>query len=63
MLPPDDAKLLLLFYKAEQSLEEIGLILGMQPNTAKVKLHRARQKLKDKMQEHFAVELEDYIQS
>jgi RNA polymerase sigma factor (sigma-70 family) len=61
MLPPDDAKLLLLFYKAEQSLEEIGLILGMQPNTAKVKLHRARQKLKENMQKHFAVELADYI--
>lgn len=63
MLPPDDARLLLLFYKAEQSLEEIGLILGMQPNTAKVKLHRARQKLKENMQKYFAVELEDYIQS
>ncbi len=62
-LPPDDAKLLLLFYKAEQSLEEIALILGIQPNNAKVKLHRARQKLKENMQKHFAVELEDYIQS
>lgn len=41
----------------------IGLILGMQPNTAKVKLHRARQKLKENMQRHFAVELADYIQS
>lgn len=63
MLPEDDARLLLLFYKAEQSLDEIGLILGIQPNNAKVKLHRARQKLKEKMQEKFAVELEDYFQS
>jgi len=63
MLPEDDARLLLLFYKAEQSLDEIGLILGIQPNNAKVKLHRARQKLKEKMQERFAVELDDYLQS
>jgi RNA polymerase sigma factor (sigma-70 family) len=63
MLSAEDARVLLLFYKAEQSLDEIGLILGIQPNNAKVKLHRARQKLKEKMQERFAVELEDYLQS
>ncbi|MEJ8844164.1 RNA polymerase sigma factor [Lacibacter sp. H375] len=63
LLPPDDAKLLLLFYKGEQSLEEIGLILGIQPNNAKVKLHRARQKLREKMEQHFSVEVEDYIHS
>ena len=32
--------------QAEQSLEEIGRIIGIDPNTAKVKLHRARQRLK-----------------
>ncbi len=63
LLNPDDAKVLTLFYKADQSLEEIGLIMGIEPNNAKVKLHRARQRLKEKMQQHFAVELEEYMQS
>ncbi|NCU06252.1 MAG: RNA polymerase sigma factor [Chitinophagaceae bacterium] len=63
LLPPDDAKLLLLFYKGEQSLEEIAVILGIQPNNVKVKLHRARLKLKEKMEQHFSVEVEDYIHS
>ena len=63
LLNPDDAKVLTLFYKADQSLEEIGLIMGIEPNNAKVKLHRARQLLKEKMQQHFAVEVEEYIQS
>ena len=63
LLNPDDAKVLTLFYKAEQTLEEIGLIMGIEPNNAKVKLHRARLRLKEKMQQYFAVEVEEYIQS
>ncbi len=63
LLNPNDAKVLTLFYKGEQSLEEIGLIMGIEPNNAKVKLHRARQRLKEKMQQYFAVEVEEYIQS
>jgi RNA polymerase sigma factor (sigma-70 family) len=63
LLNPDDAKVLTLFYKGEQTLEEIGLIMGIEPNNAKVKLHRARQRLKEKMQQYFAVEVEEYIQS
>ncbi len=59
LLTPDDAQLITLFYKAEQSLEEIGLILGIGPNTAKVKLHRARQRLKDKMEKHFSDEMKE----
>ncbi len=50
MLLPDDAAIITLFYKAEQSLEEIGAALAMDPNTVKVKLHRARHRLKDKLQ-------------
>lgn len=49
LLLPDDAAIITLFYKGEQSLEEIGAALLMDPNTVKVKLHRARQRLKDKM--------------
>lgn len=59
MLSPDDAKLITLFYKGEQSLEEIGLIMNLDPNTAKVRLHRARQRLKEKMEKNFAQELRD----
>src|SRR5678810_793901 len=32
LLSPDDAKLITLFYKGEQSLDEIGTILGIDPN-------------------------------
>src|SRR5262245_8776687 len=38
LLSIDDARIITLFYQAEQSLEEIGRILGVDPNTAKVKL-------------------------
>ncbi|QIL39564.1 sigma-70 family RNA polymerase sigma factor [Pedobacter sp. HDW13] len=49
-LMPDDATIITLFYKGEQSLEEIGETLHMESNTIKVKLHRARQRLKEKLQ-------------
>lgn len=59
LLHPDDAKLLTLFYKAEQSLDEIAKILHIEPNNAKVKLHRARQRLKETMEKHFAQEVQE----
>jgi RNA polymerase sigma factor (sigma-70 family) len=59
MLGPDDAQIITLFYKAEQTLEEIALILGKEPNAVKVQLHRARARLKDKMEKHFSEELKD----
>ena len=59
LLSPDDAKLITLFYKAEQSLEEIADILGMETNTVKVKLHRARTRLKEKMEKYFTQEVRD----
>jgi len=59
LLSPDDAKLITLFYKAEQSLEEIARILNMETNTVKVKLHRARTRLKEKMEKHFKQEVKD----
>jgi RNA polymerase sigma factor (sigma-70 family) len=59
MLSPDDAEIITLFYKNEQSLEEIGQILGVQVNTAKVRLHRARTRLKEKMEKHFTEEIKD----
>jgi RNA polymerase sigma-70 factor (ECF subfamily) len=59
MLNPDDAAIITLFYKNEQSLEEIGQILGVEVNAAKVRLHRARARLKDKMEKHFTEEIKD----
>ncbi len=49
-LLPDDATIITLFYKAEQSLEEIAEAMGMEASTVKVKLFRARQRLKEKLQ-------------
>jgi RNA polymerase sigma-70 factor (ECF subfamily) len=49
-LSPDDAAVITLFYLGEQSLEEIGQALGMEANTVKVKLHRARHRLKEKIE-------------
>jgi RNA polymerase sigma-70 factor (ECF subfamily) len=57
MLGPDDAQVLTLFYQGEQSLDEIGRIMGIEPNTAKVKLHRARGRLKKIMETRFAEDL------
>ena len=59
MLSPDDAQVITLFYKGEQTLEEIAQILGKEPNAVKVQLHRARGRLKDKMQTHFSEEVKD----
>jgi RNA polymerase sigma factor (sigma-70 family) len=59
LLGGDDAEIITLFYKSEQSLEEIAQILRIEPNTAKVRLHRARARLKEKMETHFAEEVKD----
>ncbi|MCG7855429.1 sigma-70 family RNA polymerase sigma factor [Flavihumibacter sediminis] len=59
MLSPDDAQVITLFYKGEQSLDEIAQVLGQETNTVKVRLHRARQRLKEKMEKHFRAEVRD----
>jgi RNA polymerase sigma-70 factor (ECF subfamily) len=59
LLSPNDTQVITLFYKGEQSLEEIGKIMGLDPNTVKVKLHRARQRLKEKMEKHFSHEVQE----
>jgi RNA polymerase sigma-70 factor (ECF subfamily) len=46
-LPPLDAQLLTLFYQGEQTIEEVGLILGLTVGNVKVRLFRARRKLKE----------------
>jgi RNA polymerase sigma-70 factor (ECF subfamily) len=59
LLSPDDAEVITLFYKSEQSLEEIAQILRVETNTAKVRLHRARTRLKEKMEKYFSEEVKD----
>jgi RNA polymerase sigma-70 factor (ECF subfamily) len=56
-LAPGDAHIITLYYTAEQSMDEIGRILGITGNSAKVKLHRARQKLREVLQTKFVSEL------
>ena len=46
-LAPADAEIVTLFYLGEQTLEEIGVAVGMTPNNVKVRLFRARQKLRE----------------
>lgn len=53
-LKPDDASVISLFYLQEQSLEEIGQVLGIESGAAKVRLFRARQKLKQVIETNFA---------
>jgi RNA polymerase sigma-70 factor (ECF subfamily) len=59
MLGPDDAEIITLFYKAEQTIDEIAQILSLESNTTKVRLHRARTRLKEKMETYFAAEVKD----
>jgi RNA polymerase sigma factor (sigma-70 family) len=59
LLSPDDSQLITLFYKGEQSLEEIGRIMRLEPNTVKVRLHRARNRLKEQLEKHFSHEVRE----
>lgn len=60
-LSPDDAMIITLFYKGEQSLDEIGIALGIEPNTVKVKLFRARHRLKEKLERNLKHEAKEMI--
>jgi len=60
-LLPDDAAIITLFYMGEQSLDEIGQALGIDPNTVKVKLFRARQRLKEKLERNLKHEVKELI--
>jgi RNA polymerase sigma factor (sigma-70 family) len=60
-LLPNDAAIITLFYKGEQSLEEIGRTMGMEANTVKVKLFRARRRLKEKLERNLKQEAKELI--
>lgn len=59
LLSADDAQVITLFYKGGQTLEEIAHICGKEVNAVKVQLHRARTRLKEKMQTHFSAAVKD----
>ena len=59
LLSPDDAQVITLFYKGEQTLDEISQIMGKEVNAVKVQLHRARARLKEKMNTYFKAEVKD----
>ncbi len=50
-LPHDYCSVLLLGEMEGHTIKEISEILGISPNTAKVRLHRARAKLREEMQQ------------
>jgi len=60
-LLPDDATIITLFYKGEQSLEEIAQTMGIEANTVKVKLFRARQRLKEKLERNLKHEVNELL--
>src|ERR1700749_2557112 len=60
-LLPDDAAIITLFYMGEQSLEEIAQALNMETNTVKVKLFRARQRLKERLERNLKHEAKELI--
>ncbi len=60
-LTPGDATIITLFYKGEQSLEEIAQTLGIEANSVKVKLFRARQRLKEKLERNLKHEVKELI--
>lgn len=45
-LDPEDRAVLTLHYLQELSLKEVGEVMGLRPDTVKVRLHRARKRLK-----------------
>ncbi|MEO5673094.1 MAG: sigma-70 family RNA polymerase sigma factor [Chitinophagales bacterium] len=61
MMLKDDAMVLTLFYQGEQSIEEISKITGFEANTVKVKLHRARHRLRAKLEVILKEEVRDLI--
>lgn len=60
-LSTDDATIITLFYKGEQSIEEIAQVLSIEANTVKVKLFRARQRLKEKLERNLKHEVKELI--
>jgi RNA polymerase sigma factor (sigma-70 family) len=59
-LAVDESEIITLFYTHEQTLEEICLILNISSSNAKVRLFRARKKLKQILDKYYNGELAEY---
>lgn len=62
LLPREENFLLTLFYFDDQSLEEIGKIMDISANNAKVKLFRSRQKLAVILKKQLEPEIVEYYE-
>lgn len=62
LLPSEENFLLTLYYFDDQSLEEIGKIMDITANNAKVKLFRSRQKLAVILKKQLEPEMIDYYE-
>ena len=62
LLPGEDNIILTLFYFDDQSLEEIGKIMNVSANNAKVKLFRSRQKLAVILKKQLEPEILEYYE-
>ncbi|TDW50085.1 RNA polymerase sigma-70 factor (ECF subfamily) [Flavobacterium sp. 270] len=62
LLPREENFLLTLFYFDDQSLEEIGKIMDISANNAKVKLFRSRQKLAAILKKQLEPEIVEYYE-
>jgi RNA polymerase sigma factor (sigma-70 family) len=49
-LPEEEHVLIMLFYKSENSIEDISYITGLSVSNVKVRLHRIRKKLYEEME-------------
>ena len=61
-LPGEDSFLLTLYYFEEQSLEEIGKIIGINANNVKIRLYRSRKKLTSLLKERLEPETLQYYE-
>ncbi len=62
LLPGEDSFLLTLYYFEEQSLEEIGKIIGITPNNVKIRLYRSRKKLASLLKDRLEPEILQYYE-
>ena len=60
-LLPNDGAIITMFYHGELSLEEIAKVTGLEANTVKVKLFRARQRLKEMLERNLKQEVKELI--
>lgn len=56
-LSEEDATIITLYYIHEQSIDEICTVMELNSSNAKVKLYRARKRLKEILDKHYAKEL------